>query len=334
MNKPILFKAPGCGACVKQDELLHKNFSGTVYQINVDKFPGQFQFIQFTPTWAIPLGNDKYRLHSEIVETPEELQRLSSFGKTKKRKYKVNRRTHFGETPVNSLAVYGKNFPDNQGFKTTDSFYKSVENVWGKGNDTLNAGFGPTRALSPDKVNDVFSTNNFNNIRMARPNDDLGAVIGLNRSCNTMKNPPTMASSPGLVTGSGNPQIVDNTTGTQFGRRKRRSRFGDKGLYSQMGPASEIGNQYLMGKNTVQGLYGGATQFEGPRPHGIQSNTFLGQAKLYSSGSGKTVAFGKKRKTGLKTPKRLTPKKKGKTLNVSGKKAVNIKINIKQKNSN
>jgi hypothetical protein len=330
MNKAILFKQDGCGACTTQDEFLRKNFRGTIHQINLSKFPGQFEFIEFTPTWAIPLGNDQYKLHSEIVETPEELQRVSQFGKSRKAKRSKSRRTGFGQTllpGINNLSVYGKNFPDNQGFKTTDSFYKTIENTWGKGTDTLNAGIGGSRSLGPGNVNQMYTSGYLNDIRMAHPSDQLGTAINLNRTCNTMNQRSTMSSSTGLVTQTGNPQIVDNTTGTKFGR-KRRSRFG--GLYRQMGPASEIGNQFLLGKNTVQGLYGGATQFEGPRPQGIQGNTFLAQAKLYSSGSGKTVQFGKRVK---KQNKKGSTPKKSKTLNVSGKKAVNIKINIKQKNS-
>ncbi len=490
MNKPILFKQDGCGACIEQDKYLHENFSGTIYQVNLSKFPNQFEFIQFTPTWAIPLGGDRYRLFSEIVKTPQQLERLNTFGR--------KRGSRFGNKTalpgINDLQVYGKNFQDGQGFKTNNSFYKTIENDWGKGNDTLNAGIGGSRSLGPNNINQMYSSDYLNNIRMAHPSDQLGTALALNRTCNTKG---SMSSAPGLVSGSGNPQIVDGTTGAQFGKKKRlinkknylqkltvkycitrsgsnkqvakrlwdlrkhnmskqdlkkieeyleiprskrykgkrkivkikckqrRSRFGNKGLYSQMGPASEIGNQYLLGKDTVKGLYGGATQFEGPRPMGVESNTFLGKAKLYSSGSGKTVAFGKKsrknkkrskfgtyssqemdyknsvkdykrsmnslrndtipveayedfmenritplrkkienhkfpktyavnllgkrfkpelgsimyenmRKTNsfgkMKNKKRLT-KKRSKTLNVSGKKAVNIKINIKQKNS-
>ena len=59
-----------------------------------------------------------------------------------------------------------------------------------------------------------------------------------------------------------------------------------------MGPA--YGSQYIVGKNTVKSLYGGALQNEAPRPQKVQNqNTFIGQAKEYNPIS----KFGMKKKS-------------------------------------
>jgi len=74
-----------------------------------------------------------------------------------------------------------------------------------------------------------------------------------------------------------------------------------------MGPAYEIGNQYLISKDTGNELYSGARQYENPRPNKINSSTYIGQAPEY------TLKFGNLQKKSNK------------------KKNVNITINIKQK---
>ena len=285
-NSPILFMSPNCGACIKQEKILRDYFmsigkQAVIKLINVDRFPGKFKDIQFTPTWAFPQGGDKYKLYPNIIEDPKMIKSVSSFGK---------RRSQFGNE-FNSLAIYGKNFPDNKGFDIPQSYYGTVENIWGKGDDTLNAGIGGTRSLGPDNIGKMYSNAFVNEIRMAPPGTQLETAINLNRACNIDKNPSTMKSSPGMIFDSPNPQIVDNTTG--FGRRKRRSRFGN--LYSQMGPASEIGNQYLINKDTGNQLYSGARQNETPRPYSIKSSTYIGQAPVYNPI--KSASFGKKKKS-------------------------------------
>jgi hypothetical protein len=85
-----------------------------------------------------------------------------------------------------------------------------------------------------------------------------------------------------------------------------------------MGPVPH--RDYLIGPNTGKQLFNGAQQFEPPRPDGINApGTFIGNAPIYNP----LNRFGKKK---IKSPT------KSKTLNVSGKKAVNVKINIKQRN--
>ena len=270
-NESILFMSPGCGACVQQKKILDdyyrsKGKSSTIKMVNVDRFPDKFDFIKVTPTWAVPQGDQKYALYPGIKD-PSRSGR-SAFGKS------------FYDG-INNLDYYGKNFPNGKGFDVGTSFYGSVEKVWGKGDDTLNAGVGGSRSLGPNNITEMYSSGYLNNIRMAHPSDQLGTAINLNRECNKTS---TMSESKGLVYDSTNPQIVDNTTG--FGRR---SRFG--GLYSQMGPASEIGNQYLIKKDTGKQLFSGAQQNEGSRPYGVKSNTYIGQAPLYNP-----IGFGKKKK--------------------------------------
>jgi hypothetical protein len=108
-----------------------------------------------------------------------------------------------------------------------------------------------------------------------------------------------------------------------------------------MGPASEIGNQYLINKNTGNELYSGARQFESPRPDGTGGDLFISKAPKYNPLS----KFGKRSKKALmkkpvkkmdknkKMDKKMDKKLTKKTFDVSGRKAVNIKININSKKS-
>jgi hypothetical protein len=303
---PILFMSPSCGACQQQKKYLSQFPPFRV--VNVDNFPNKFQFIQAIPTWAFPMGNEKYRIHEGIIESPQQF----SFGKKRKARRSV-RRSRFGanDDVVNPLAVYGKNFPNGQGFSSSNSYYGTVEKTWGTGNDTLNAGIGGTRSLGPDNVGQMYSDGYFNNIRMAHPSDQLGTALYLNRTCNQSG---STTSKPGMIFDSKNPQI------TGFG--KRRSRFGGN-LYSQMGPASEIGNQYLINQNTGKQLYGGALQNENNRPYGVTGG-YISQAPKYNPlGKSSTFSFGKKKKA--------VKAKTSKVSAITGKKAVNIKISVKRR---
>jgi len=395
----IMFMSPGCGACQSQKQALNDYFisQGKTHKldiVNVDKYPNKFKYIDVLPTWMFILPGGKTCVMKTGVLPPQEI-----FGGSPV-KFGRKRSSMFGKTlypGINDRDYYGKDFPNGKGFNIPDSYYQQVESVWGKGDDTLNAGVGGSRSLGPDKVTEMYNSGYVNNIRMAHPSDQLGTALYLNRLCNTPK-----TGSVGMVSGSNNsPQIVDMTTGA-FGRR-RRARFGDNyylnanlaagtsssapknsigrarkarfgknyyvsgtisagssssapksssigrprkarfgNLYSQMGPAFEIGNQYLINKNTGNELYSGARQFESPRPDGTGGDLFISKAPKYKPLS----KFGKRKvKPTMKKPvkdkkmdKKKMDKKKGKKLikkkfDVSGRKAVNIKININSKKS-
>jgi len=331
-KSPILFMSPTCPACIHQKEVLAKYSEATgkpltVYTVNIDNFPNDFPFVKSLPTWIFPTGDGKnYKVRAEIIENPN-----FSFGARKRR----GRKSRFGETllpNINNLAVYGKNFPNGEGFNISESYSNTIEKNWGTGTNALNAGVGGTRSLGPENIGEMYSNEYVNNIRMAHPADQLGTALYLNRSCNTDHKPSTMENSPGMIYNASNPQIVDNNTG--FGKRNKRvSRFG-KGLYSQMGPAYEIGNQYLINQNTGQQLYSGGRQNDLPRPYGIENKTiYVGQAPLYNPiGDVKSFSFGKRVKTKVKptVKSKVKPKVTSKKI-MSGKKAVNIKISIKRK---
>lgn len=42
-----------------------------------------------------------------------------------------------------------------------------------------------------------------------------------------------------------------------------------------MGPSYELGNQYLVGKNTFADFYGGATQYAPMRPNGVKIKIYI-----------------------------------------------------------
>jgi len=335
----IMFMSPGCGACQSQKQVLNDYFisQGKTHKlnvVNVDKYPNKFKYVEVLPTWMFILPGGKTCVMKTGVLPPQEI-----FGGNPPVKFGRRRRSMFGEKSplypgINDLAYYGKNFPNGKGFNIPDSHYQQVESVWGKGDDTLNAGIGGTRSLGPDKISEMYSSGYVNNIRMAHPSDQLGTALYLNRLCNMPK-----TGSAGMVSDSkSGPQIVDMTTG--FGRRRRRARFGN--LYSQMGPAYEIGNQYLINKNTGNELYSGARQFESPRPDGTGGDLFISKAPKYKPLSKfgkrkvkttKKLSKTKKTKKPLKTKKTKKLSKTKKTFDVSGRKAVNIKININSKKS-
>jgi len=338
MNEILYFGSETCGACKEQKKILRKHFKGKVNYINIDRFPERFKYIKATPTWAIPQGNNKYILHEGIINDPGS---LSAFGKT--------RRTRFGESVplypnINDLAVYGKTFPNGKGFEIPNSFYKTIENVWGKGDDTLNAGIGGTRSLGPDNISEMYSNGYFNNIRMAHPSDQLGTALYLNTTCNTLHKPSTMTESPGMIFDSKNPQIVSMTTG--FGKKNlsgnkknlsgnKKNLFG-KNTYGQMGPAYEIGNQYLIDKDTGKQLYSGARQDENSRPYSVNNKyIYVGQAPTYNpiGKSQSFPSFGNKDKAEVKKCKTKKVKKcKTKKVKVIGEgttlKVENGKIKI------
>ena len=333
----IMFMSPSCGACQSQKEMLNDYFISRgkrhkLDTVNVDKYPDRFKYIEVLPTWMFILPGGKTCKMKTGVLPPEEI-----FGGSVKFGRARARRSRFGAKPplypgINDSEYYGKEFPNGEGFSIPQSYYQQVESVWGKGDDTLNAGVGGTRSLGPNNITDMYNSSYLNEIRMAHPSDQLGTALYLNRLCNT---PPT--GSMGMVAGSNSPQIVDNTA-TSFGRR--RTRFGN--LYKQMGPASEIGNQYLISKDTGNRLYSGARQFESPRPGGTGGELFISKAQQYNP-----LNFGKrlkkktkrdkkdkkteKSKRDKKDKKSKKSKKTKKTFVVSGRKAVNIKININSK---
>jgi len=50
-----------------------------------------------------------------------------------------------------------------------------------------------------------------------------------------------------------------------------------------MGPAFEVDNEYLVNKNTISKLYGGATQYEPSRPTKVNNNNiYVGKASNYN----------------------------------------------------
>ena len=304
MENAIFFGSPGCGACKQQEELLRKNLKGKINYVNVDRFPDRFKFLKVTPTWVFPQGNNTYRIHEGLLN-PET---FSAFGKRRGRKTRFGKENVPLYPNINDLAVYGKTFPNNKGFEIPPSFYKTVENVWGTGDNTLNAGVGGSRSLGPDNISEMYSNGYFNNIRMAHPSDQLGTALYLNKACNINRNISTVKESPGMIFDSNNPQTVSMTTG--FGRKrrgKRNARFGGD-LYNQMGPAYEIGNQYLINKDTGKQLFSGARQDEYSRPYSVNNKyTYIGQAAKYNpiGNSQSFPSFGKKKKNlSVKTKKR------------------------------
>jgi hypothetical protein len=123
---------------------------------------------------------------------------------------KRSKKNNFGVPLINSLAVDGRNFPDGQLFNIPNTFMNQIQNEWGMGDNALNCGT-VGRELGPGNIEQIYTTNYLNNIRMAEPAGQLGTALFLNRNCNILHN--SSSSYPGLVSSSDNPQIVTSNFG-------------------------------------------------------------------------------------------------------------------------
>jgi hypothetical protein len=207
----------------------------------------------------------------------------------KKIKVKAN---SFGNVipEIGTLEKYGKTFgPTGSNFNINNSWTNDLTSKWGdpKKAGTLGREFGP------GKTDEIYSKKYFYAPRMAYPGGDLSEVLSSNVNCNMVNNPKAATEQVGL--------LYDSNYQNSFGRRKKSS-FGN--LYSQMGPAYEKGNQYLVDKNTFRDLYAGAGQNDLKRPNKVQNS------KLYISknvdsynpidkpkvGEGSVLSIGKKGK--------------------------------------
>lgn len=261
-NDVILFGSSDCPACVMQVKLLNDYFNSNRKIINIKYFnlkekaapsflldsKGNYSM----PAWYFPSNK---KLESGILKPNEFMSR-----------YKKS--THsFGELKnaipqINTLKKYGKNFPDYKGFKINDSFDNKLTKKWG--NPILSGTLG--REFGPGRTDEIYKDRYFNNIRMAYPGGDLDTTDFTNRECNIINNPQTATKTVGFLYDSKNKQL----NASNFGRRKKKNNFGNySSLYSQMGPAFEKNNEYVVKRNTVAKLYGGALQFEKPKPIGL-----------------------------------------------------------------
>jgi hypothetical protein len=274
----ILFGSSKCPACVTQIKILsayYQNKSGQevsikYYDLNVHEAPaflldeeGSYSM----PTWYFPKSK---KLVKGIIS-------IKVFEMNITKNTKTTKNTRFGEnnsTPqIDVLGKYGKNFENGKGFQVGKSFQNEITDTW---KDPLTSGT-VGREFGPGKTDEIYKNGYYNNIRMFRPGDDAESAYLLNRNCNLVNNPESASKRLGIVFDSDNRQIDSNN----FGRRRLRSRFGN--LYSQMGPAFEKNNQYLISKNTGEKLYGGGLQYEKEKPLSIlNKNIFLGTQQAYT----------------------------------------------------
>jgi hypothetical protein len=263
-NIPIMFGSEDCGACVAQKKLLNDYFREKGIKINVKyynlKTKKAPQFLldrngsYSMPTWWLPKSG---KIKKGIIQPKQLLRELPKSSK-------------FGSfvPQIGTLAKYGKNFEDGKGFSITNSFNQATKAVWDNPLDSGTLG----REFGPGNVGKIYENNYFNNIRMAHPAGDLATALANNRNCNTVNNNELSGTSKnlGIVFDSKNRQINSNS-------------FGYRNLYPQMGPAFEKNSQYLISKNTVKNLYGGALQGEDPKPTGIRNNTiYIGTKPDYT----------------------------------------------------
>ena len=274
----ILFGSSNCPACIAQVKILNDYFLGIKKPLNIKyydlntKKPPQFLLNPkgnySMPTWYFP----KDGILIEGIVTPKKFVTLSgkknAFGNLKTAS-EINFTNNNSEMIKNSipqigvLAKYGKNFPNGKGFEINNSWTNSMKDKWG---NIINSGtLG--REFGPGNTDKIYSTNYLNDIRMAYPGGDLSETLYSNRNCNIVNNPVAATKTAGLLYDSKNLQLsVSN-----FGNNN------NKNFYSQMGPAFERNNKYLVNKDTVVKLHGGATQGMHKRPSKVSNELeFIG----------------------------------------------------------
>jgi len=260
--KPIMFVIFSCQVCLAQVKILSDKFGDTNANItyyDLKRYPPP-NFIQdrsgnySMPTWLLPDKSGNYKMHKGIIN--KQLEQLIEPKKIKKNKRKL---THFGESNISpridTLAVYGKNFDDYQGFKVPNSFLNDMRDKWGPGDDVLVAGtIG--KDLGPGNTDKLYSENYFSGIRMGGPPaGDYGTLLFNNRQANIVNNQSTAQLTPGLIYDTPNtPQVVG------FGKKRRsKNNFGEL----SMGPS--YGSQYIMGPNTLKNIGAGGLQNNNPK---------------------------------------------------------------------
>jgi hypothetical protein len=215
-NNAIMFgNTKICEYCKQQHHLLKQKFNSGNYlykKVTMGKRLKNGMKINAIPTWYIPTGNGQGILHEGIIKDKKKLKTLLE-----------KRNSSFGYVipQIGTLTKYGKNFPDSQGFNTTDNFNTELAKIW---KDPLLSGtLG--REFGPGGTDNIYSNDYFNNMRMARPGGDLDTTLGLNKACNQFNPSPSPSGgnadpvtySNGMIYNSPNPQI------TSFGRNLKKN---------------------------------------------------------------------------------------------------------------
>jgi hypothetical protein len=264
-NQIIMFGSSKCPACVAQIKLLNDYFSKKgspllIKYFNLDKHDPPSFLLDSSGNYSMPSWySPKSKKITQGMIRADKFVTIMG----------IKRKNKFGNwTPeIDPLVKYGKNFPNNKGFEIENSFENEMTKKWG---NPLNSGtLG--REFGPGNTDNAYKSAYFNDIRMARPGGDLDSLDFLNRSCNLVNNS----------------KLANDTKDLGFlydakDRQLNSNNFGKK-LYYQMGPAYAYNNEYLVDKNTVNSLYGGALQGEPPRPLGVlNKKMFIGNQPEYT----------------------------------------------------
>jgi len=264
-NQIIMFGSSKCPACVAQVKLLNDYFSKKnaellIKYFNLDKHAPPSFLLDSSGNYSMPSWySPKNKKITQGMIPPDKFVGLMG----------ITRNNKFGKwTPeIDTLAKYGKKFSDYKGFQIDSSFENDMTKKWG---NPLNSGtLG--REFGPGNTDKAYTSGYFNDIRMARPGGDLDTLDFTNRSCNLMNNPKLTSDTKdlGFLYDAKDRQLNSNS----FGRK----------LYYQMGPAYGYNNEYLVDKNTVNALYGGALQGESPKPLGVTNKKmFIGNQPEYT----------------------------------------------------
>ena len=258
-NDVIMFGSSDCPACIAQIQILNKYFKNSpptfITYYNIKKYQAPDIIMDKNknysiPSWYIPTNNGSGKLQLGVISSPETFNLLVKSERGKKQK--------FGKIKVSDIGNWAKfkgTFPDGKGINIPNSFINEIDQTWGGGVYSLRSGT-VGRELGPKNTNKIFNTNYVNDIRMANPGGPLESAVSLNRKKQILncKNNKT----PGLVTGSKNPQIVG------------MNGFGGLSL----GPAYKY-------KFIPANFYEGGLSYSTKRPSKINNDTFISKVKTY-----------------------------------------------------
>jgi hypothetical protein len=155
-DNPIMFgDIAGCGACAMQKKILKHAFKNGHFLYIHSPFSKPVLKLQALPTWYIPTGNGNGYLHKGVIDGNGKIKLKDLL----ERKKPVKRSFKFGQDipEVGSLAKYGRNFPNGQGFEIQNSFNQDITKKWG--NPLLSGTLG--RELGPGNTDQIYSNNYF-----------------------------------------------------------------------------------------------------------------------------------------------------------------------------
>jgi len=175
---PIFFGSSECPSCQAQKKILKNKLENKDYiyydinKLSVPDFITEPDGSYSIPMWWIPkkvLNGKPYgKLITGLIKG---LPKSVKFGKE-----------------INTLAKYGKNFPDGKGLSNLETWESIIQKKYG-GDGLMSIPFGGK--FNEDNAGLIFEKDYYLAPGGNIPNGDLATYLGLNRNCNNRQTPGT-----------------------------------------------------------------------------------------------------------------------------------------------